>query len=172
MDGFELNKIVAAFLIALLAAMLFSMIGDSVVAPVKRLSKNVLVIPVSDDSNKSEVTKKKVLTPITPLLAKANVENGEKIFKKCVQCHSIEKGKHGIGPSLWGVVGRAVAALGDYAYSSALKEKTSQKWDPETLNHFIHNPRSFARGTKMTFIGLENDQERADIIAYLQKTEN
>ena len=172
MDGFELNKIVAAFLIALLAAMVFSMIGDSIVAPMKRLTKNVLIVPVSEDSSKSESTKEKELAPITPLLAKANVENGERVFKKCVQCHSLEKSKHGIGPSLWGVIGRTIAALGDYAYSSALKEKSAHQWDAETINQFIYKPRTFASGTKMTFIGIDSDQERADVIAYLQKSGN
>lgn len=169
MNGFELNKIVAAVLLALLAAMIFGMIGDSVVSPVKRLPKNVLVIPVNEESTHASEKKEKELAPITPLLVYANSDNGEKVFKKCMQCHATEKNKHGIGPSLWGVVGRAIAALGDYAYSSALKEKSASKWDPELLNKFLYKPREFARGTKMSFIGLDNDQERADVIAYLQK---
>ena len=87
-----------------------------------------------------------------------------------MQCHVIEKDKpHGIGPSLWGIVGRAIASLGDYGYSSAMKEKAPAVWDVEALNQFIHNPRKFAKGTKMTFMGIETDQERADLIAYLQK---
>lgn len=168
-DGFEINKIMASILIALLAAKVFDVIGDNVVKPEKRLLKNSYLITVTE-STSTQVKAEKELAPITPLLEKANVENGEKAFKKCMQCHVIEKDKpHGIGPNLFGVVGRAIASLGDYAYSSAMKEKAAIIWDVEKINHFIYNPRKFVKGTKMTFLGIESDQERADIIAYLKK---
>ena len=171
MDSFELNKILAAILVALLAAKVFCMVGDTLVNPITKLSKNVMIIAVPEsDVGASHAPKEKELMPITPLLATANVANGEKSFKKCMQCHVIEKDRpHGIGPSLFGIVGRAIASMGDYTYSSAMKEKEPGVWDVETLNHFIHNPRKFVKGTKMTFLGLETDQERADVIAYLQK---
>jgi cytochrome c len=171
-NNFELNKILGAVLVALLAAKVFDITGSSLVAPVVKLKKDVLIVAIPDGgAGAGHAAKEKELSPITPLLATANITNGEKSFKKCIQCHVIEKDKpHGIGPSLWGIVGRAIASLGDYAYSSALKEKASAVWDVEALNRFIHNPRKFAKGTKMTFMGIENDQERADIIAYLQKS--
>jgi cytochrome c len=161
----------AAIIVALLAAKVFDIIGDNLVAPVTRLAKNVLVVAIPEngaDTNHTE--KEKVLAPIAPLLVAANVENGEKIFKKCLQCHVKEKGQAStIGPNLWGVVGRAIASAADYSYSSALKEKAASVWDVETINKFIYNPRKFANGTKMTFIGIEEDKDRADVIAYLQK---
>lgn len=171
MNNFELNKILGAILVALLAAKVFDITGNSLVAPVVKLNKDVLVVAVSEGSAGSvHAEKEKELQPITPLLATASVVNGEKSFKKCMQCHVIEKDKpHGVGPSLWGVVGRAIASLGDYAYSSSMKEKAPASWDVEALNKFIHNPRKFVKGTKMTFMGIESDQERADLIAYLQK---
>lgn len=169
MNNFELNKILGAILVALLAAKVFDIAGNNLVAPVVKLKKDVLVVAVSE-GNASSVHVEKELQPITPLLASANIVNGEKSFKKCIQCHVIEKDKpHGVGPSLWGVVGRAIASLSDYAYSSSLKEKAPAVWDVESLNKFIHNPRKFVKGTKMTFMGIETDQERADLIAYLQK---
>lgn len=161
----------AAVLVALLAMKVFDIAGSALVNPVTKLSKNVLVVAVTEGSGGAEhEIKEKELSLIAPLLATANAENGEKTFKKCMQCHVIEKDKaHGIGPNLWGVVGRAIASTVDYAYSSAMKEKAPAVWDVESLNHFIHNPRKFAKGTKMTFMGIETDQERADLIAYLQK---
>ena len=172
MDNFEWNKIAAAILVALLAAKVFDIVGNNLVFPVIRLTKDVLVVNIPESGvGAGHAAKEKELVPITPLLATASIANGEKAFKKCMQCHVIEKDKpHGIGPSLWGVVGRTIASLGDYAYSSAMKEKAPAVWDVEALNHFIYNPRKFVKGTKMTFLGIESDQERADIIAYLQKT--
>ncbi len=171
MNNFELNKILAAVLVALLAAKVFDIAGSSLVAPVVKLKKDVLVVAIPEGgAGAGHAATEKELAPITPLLATANIANGEKSFKKCMQCHVIEKNKpHGIGPSLWGIVGRAIASLSDYAYSSAMKEKAPAIWDVEALNHFIHNPRKFVKGTKMTFMGIETDQERADLIAYLQK---
>ncbi|MDP3371888.1 MAG: cytochrome c family protein [Candidatus Paracaedibacteraceae bacterium] len=167
-DGFEVNKIMASILVALLAAKTFDIIGDNLVAPVKRLTKNAYFIAVTEGNTQTHVEKE--ILSIKPLLAKANIENGEKVFKKCIQCHVIEKGKpHGIGPSLLGVVGRTIASITDYSYSSAMKEKSNGTWDVETLNYFLNNPRKFVKGTKMTFLGLDSDQERADVIAYLQK---
>lgn len=169
MNNFELNKILGAILVALLAAKVFDIAGNNLVAPVVKLKKDVLVVAVSE-GNAGSVHVEKELQPITPLLASANIVNGEKSFKKCIQCHVIEKDKpHGVGPSLWGVVGRAIASFSDYAYSSSLKEKAPAVWDVESLNKFIHNPRKFVKGTKMTFMGIETDQERADLIAFLQK---
>lgn len=170
MNNFELNKILAAVLVALLAAKVFDIAGNSLVAPVVKLKKDVLVVAIPEGGSSEHSVKEKALAAITPLLATANIANGEKSFKKCIQCHAIEKDKpHGIGPSLWGIVGRAIGSLSNYAYSSAMKEKASAIWDVEALNQFIHNPRKFVKGTKMTFMGIETDEERADLIAYLQK---
>jgi len=171
-DSFELNKIMAAVLVSLLAMKIFDIAGSALVNPVTKLAKNIFVVAVTEGSGGAEHgIKEKELARITPLLETANIANGEKAFKKCMQCHVIKKDlAHGIGPNLWGVVGRAIASTVDYAYSGAMKEKAVNLWDVEALNHFIYNPRKFVKGTKMTFIGIETDQERADLIAYLQKS--
>ncbi len=101
-------------LVALLAVKVVDIVGDNLVKPQKRLEKNSYIIAVAQDTHTTDKVEKP-LAPITPLLAKASAENGEKIFKKCMQCHVIEKDKpHGIGPSLFGVVGRVIATLTDY----------------------------------------------------------
>ncbi len=170
MDSFEWNKVIAAFLVAFIAAMVFGLVGDWAIDPKRVLEKNVLVVELKDvkpDTGSEE--KEKVLEPITPLLVKASIENGEKVFKKCAQCHNIAKGQpHTQGPNLFGLIGRQIASIADYAYSSAFKEKGHITWDVENINHFIYKPRAFVKGTKMSFAGIESDSDRADLIAYLQ----
>jgi len=105
--------------------------------------------------------------PIETYLAKADAAKGADVFKKCGACHTDQKGgPNGIGPQLWGVVGRGRATEAGFAYSDALKGKPGA-WDWDTLGQWLKSPKDFAPGTKMTFAGLSNPQDRADVIAYL-----
>ena len=106
--------------------------------------------------------------PITSLLGTADAAKGAEVFKKCAACHTIAQGAaNGIGPNLYATVGEAIATgKGGYAFSDALKAKGG-KWDFDSLNAWLTNPRTFASGTKMTFAGLSNAQDRANVIVYL-----
>ena len=100
--------------------------------------------------------------------AAGDAQAGEAVFKKnCMVCHTTEVGKNKIGPSLHGVVGRKSASLTDYQYSDAMK-KADKTWDPATLDTYLTNPRGLVPGTKMIFIGLKNEQDRQNVIAYLE----
>jgi cytochrome c len=94
---------------------------------------------------------------------------GEAVFAKCKACHTIDQGgANGIGPNLFGVHGEAVAGdRGGYAFSDALKGKGGT-WDDATLDAWLAGPAKFAQGTKMTFAGISDPQQRADVIAYLK----
>ena len=100
------------------------------------------------------------------LFAAADPAKGEKVFGKCKACHKVD-GTDGTGPHLNGVVGRAVASIGGFGYSDALKG-LGGNWEPERINDFITNPKGYAAGTKMTFAGLPKGEDRANLIAYLQ----
>ena len=170
MDSFELNKIVAAILIALLTIKGASLISDHLIHP-KMLTENAFKIAgvQSTTSSTGTQTEKKGPAPIDPLLAKANAENGAIIFKKCTSCHTAEKGgPNKIGPDLYNVVNAEKGKHPGFTYSQAM-EKKGGTWTYEDLNHFIYDPRTFIPGTKMSFAGLKNDQERADVIAYLRQ---
>jgi len=106
--------------------------------------------------------------PIEARLAKADPAKGAASFAKCKSCHTdAQGGPNGIGPNLFGVVGEAVAApRGGFAYSDDLK-KVGGKWDWATLDHWLKSPKAMAAGTKMTFAGISDGQERANVIAYL-----
>ncbi|MDF0546462.1 cytochrome c family protein [Sphingobium sp. H39-3-25] len=105
---------------------------------------------------------------LNTLLASADVAAGEKVFAKCAACHTIAAGAaNGIGPNLHEVVGDAVATgRGGFAFSDALKSKGG-KWTFDALNSWLTSPREYAPGTKMTFAGLGNPVDRANLIAYL-----
>ncbi len=109
-----------------------------------------------------------VAEPIANRLAKADVAKGEATFAKCKACHTIAQGgANGIGPNLWGVVGEAQAAgRGGYAFSDALKAKGG-KWDFASLDEWLTSPAKYATGTKMSFAGIGDAQQRADVILYL-----
>lgn len=101
-------------------------------------------------------------------LAKGDPAKGEAAFKKCQSCHTVTQGgANGIGPNLFGIVGEGIASgRGGFAFSDDLKNHGG-KWDWATLDSWLKNPKAFAAGTKMTFAGLADQQERANVIAYL-----
>lgn len=94
---------------------------------------------------------------------------GEKDFLVCRACHQIGPGaKIGVGPVLNGVVGRTAGTYPGYAYSSANKD-SGIVWTPEELDKYLANPQKVVPHTKMIFPGLKDDQQRKDVIAYLEQ---
>jgi cytochrome c len=106
--------------------------------------------------------------PLPVLLASAKVDAGAVQAKKCASCHSFEQGAaKKIGPNLHGVVGRPVGSTEGFEYSPQLKA-FGGTWDYEKLSCFIQDPKGCVAGTKMAFVGIKKDTDRADIIAYLR----
>lgn len=101
------------------------------------------------------------------LMAVADAGAGERAFKQCQACHRIDPGVNAVGPSMHAVVGRAVGSIADFRYSGAL-DGTSEIWSVEALFAFLENPRGYAPGTSMSFTGIRDAAERANLIAYLQ----
>jgi cytochrome c len=106
--------------------------------------------------------------PIEARLAKADPAKGQATFAKCTSCHTINQGgANGIGPNLYGIVGDHVAeGRGGFAFSDALKSKGGA-WTFANLDAWLTSPKAYAPGTKMTFAGLGNGQDRANLIAWL-----
>ena len=111
-----------------------------------------------------------VLAALTVLPVTARAEGdaaaGKTVFSQCAICHSNKKGVNKIGPSLFEVVGRPSHSEPGFTYSDAMKSY-DVTWDPQTLDHYLVDPRKVVPGTKMIFLGIKDDAKRADLIAYL-----
>ena len=99
--------------------------------------------------------------------AAADPARGERLWRKCASCHTLEaNGRNRAGPRLHGVFGRAAGSVPDYRYSEALK-KSGIVWTAETLDAYIKDSEGFVPGTKM-YGGLTQDADRADLLAFLK----
>lgn len=106
----------------------------------------------------------------TAAMAAGDAAKGKKVFAKCRACHKTKEGKHGVGPSLHGVVGRQIASADGYKkYSDAMKSFGDGKvWSEELLDTYLENPKGVVPKTRMSFRGLKKPQQRADVIAFLK----
>tara|TARA_Y100000816_G_scaffold286585_1_gene267952 strand:+ start:61 stop:600 length:540 start_codon:yes stop_codon:yes gene_type:complete len=170
MDSFEINKIVAAVLMVALLIIGIGKVSDLVFHVEKPKTPGYAVDVeqvVSNTSSTVEAVEEKV--DIASIMAMGDIASGEKIFKKCAACHSIVKdGKNKIGPALYNVVGRKVAAVSDYKYSKALTGY-EKNWTFEELNGYLLKPATWIKGTKMAFAGLRKEKDRASVIKYLNQ---
>lgn len=105
--------------------------------------------------------------PIAFFLASADASKGEQVFKKCAACHTANQGgANGLGPNLFGTMGKPVAHVAGFAYSDALKGHGGN-WDWDAMSQWLKSPKAFAPGTKMTFAGLSKPEDRANLMAWL-----
>ncbi len=171
MSSSYLNMAAGAFLGTCFVAMTLSIVSGSIYYSPNPEKEGFVIKAEKTAASGESKSAKPEIPPIAPLLQKADVKKGAQIFKKCEACHNGDKGgPNKIGPNLWGVVGRPIASHPGFSYSSALKkfsEDGKKNWDYQLLNHFIHGPREYVSGTAMTFPGVKDNQDRADVIAYL-----
>lgn len=103
------------------------------------------------------------------LIAAANPDKGQVLFLQCRACHSLEAGgPNKVGPNLHGVFGRKAGLAPGYAYSEALTQ-SDVVWSAETLNQWLARPSDFLPGNRMVFVGIRTPEDRANVIAYLQR---
>jgi cytochrome c len=169
MSGFELNKIAGSILLASLIAMVSATVVNILYKPNLHPKQRGYEIAVSNDQNTSNAPPAPETPLDIPALMKiANADVGEVIVKKCVACHSLDKGgPNKVGPHLWNVIGRAKGSVEGYNYSAAMTAKGG-KWDYEDLFHMLHKPSQFLPGTKMSFAGISKPEDVANVIEYLR----
>ena len=171
MDSFEINKIVAAILLVALLVIGLGKLSDAIFF-VKKPEKPGYVVEIEQEAitttTSETVAEEKV--NISALMSLGTVAEGEKIFKKCAACHSINKGgKNNIGPALYNVVGRKIGGMDNYKYSKALAAY-GKEWNFEELNGFLIKPAKWIKGTKMAYAGLRKEKDRASVIKYLNES--
>ena len=162
----ELNKSAAAVLTAGVVAMTAGFVANLLVHP-HELEENVYVIEGTGGGQQA-APEEEVLASVIPLLGEADPASGETLFRACQACHTVEQGgPNKVGPNLWNVVGADIATHEGFSYSDALTGLEGE-WTYENLNAFLADPRGYAPGTKMTYGGMNDVEDRADIIAYLR----
>jgi cytochrome c len=168
MDSMEVNKAVAAVLVAGIAFFVTGLLGDNFIFDTPP-AKPPIDIPIPKTTPGGGEQGPAALPPIAPLLASADVQKGKQFVDQvCAACHSFNKGgKPIVGPNLYGIVGSPHDHEAGFDYSSALQKYKGQPWTYEALNKWLDDPQTYAPGTRMTFTGIKNNQTRADVIDYL-----
>lgn len=166
MSNFEFNKIFAGILLAGITVWFSAFVVDHLIHP-EALEKDAITIEGGEVAAAGPVAVAGP-EPILALLASADIAKGEKLSKACAACHSFDKGgANKVGPNLWNVVGAPKASKDGFAYSSALTAHGGD-WSYDELNEFLYKPKKFISGTKMNYIGLKKESQRADIVAWLR----
>ena len=168
MDSFEINKIIAAILVTVLLILGIGKISD-VIFHVEKPGVAGYKVEVELNEATASETSTESQVNISALLALGSAEDGEKVFKKCAACHSINAdGGNKIGPKLWNVMFRPVGSVANYKYSKALSAY-DKEWNWEEMNGFLIKPSKWIKGNKMGFAGLKKEKDRASIILFLNK---
>jgi cytochrome c len=166
MNSFEINKILGAVLGTCLFLLAMHIASGAIFTPPVP-AKPGYEIAVKEEQPGQAKTPAAPAEPIENLLAAASVDHGAQVAKQCLICHNLQEGQGPkVGPDLYGVVGRQIASVAGFNYTAALKGLTGT-WTFDELNKWLTDPRGLVPGTAMTFAGISNEKQRADLIAYL-----
>ncbi len=112
-----------------------------------------------------------LLCPLAALAQEGDATAGATVFKKCAVCHIVDSDTNKVGPSLNHVLGRTAGTHANFSYSTAMVDagKGGLVWDETTLRDYLHNPKAKVKGTKMAFVGLKDDTDISNLLAYLKQ---
>ncbi len=142
----------------------FRLVFDEVTGAAAAPASASAVAAVITDSGALETAPAATATDTAALTG--DVEAGAKVFRKCGACHVADEEKNRVGPHLVGIIGRQAATIEDYKYSNAF-QKLDYEWTPERLTEYLRDPKGYVKGTKMSFGGLKDDEDIANVLAYL-----
>ncbi|MEM9341722.1 MAG: c-type cytochrome [Pseudomonadota bacterium] len=163
LDTMTWTKAAGGFLLAFLVLMLGGWLAESIYH-VGADSEAAYVVEVEEDAPVEDDTP---AVPFAEVFAAADAGKGERLWRQCSACHRLEDGANGTGPHLYAVVGRDIGSIPGFGYSEILTTLEGD-WTPEALSGFLEDPRGYASGTKMSYAGMDDVEDRANLIAYLQ----
>ena len=167
-----MNKIIASITLAVILILGINKITDIIFyveKPEKSAYQDAGLATVSTSTETTSASSSTESVDFMTLLVSASIADGEKVFKKCVACHSIAKGEgNKIGPGLWNVLGRQAGSVSNYKYSKAMAAY-GKPWSFEEMNSFLTKPKDWIKGTKMSFVGLKSEKDRAAVILYMNE---
>ena len=167
-----MNKIIVSIVLAIILILGINKITDTIYY-VEKPKKPAYQVEIENSIVKTTNSEENSLinedNNIIALFASTSSTEGAKIFKKCAACHSIAQGgANKIGPALWGVLGRKAGSVSEYKYSKAMLAH-GNTWSFDEMNNFLVKPKDWVKGTKMSFAGLKNANERAAVILYMNE---
>jgi cytochrome c len=163
----ETNKVVAAVLTAGVIFVGASVLSDLLYHPTE-LAEPAYPVVTEEATDVAEAEAEPDVEPLPVRLASASAADGEGAFRACAACHNVEEGgAHMVGPNLWDIVAADIAAKDGFGYSDALAGKDGE-WTWAKMDAWLENPSEWAPGTSMSYAGIKDPQDRADMIAYLR----
>lgn len=170
MDSYEFNKIAGWVLSAFLFMFGMNEMGE-IFGGTHTPAKAGYTLPAPKGGGVGPAAKEEPFqfAKIAELLPKASADSGKEVFKACTQCHTPEKGgPNKLGPNLYGVMGRDVGKHSSFTnYSPAMTGKGG-KWDWASIATYIYDPRGAIPGNRMAFVGVKDEKDLADVLAYLR----
>lgn len=191
MDSFEFNKIAGAVLFAVLVVFGLGLLSDFIFEGREAEAPGYIIEVADAPADKAPMATPEVTgqapgpepamaapgtsataaSPVLAMIGDMAVDDGKKVAKKCIACHSFDEGgKNKVGPPLWGILNRMAGTGEGFRYSDAMKSfgENGGVWDYAALDGFLVDPKGKVPKTKMSFAGLKKEKDRAAILAYLR----
>ena len=168
MNSFKVNMYVGTLIGALLVFLLLGFFSEMIFVGRGGEEHEALAFAIEIEAEEADTEEAAV--DVAALIAAADVARGEKLFGKCKACHKIEDGAKSVGPHLWGIVGRPVGAVAGFKYSDGMASHGGD-WSLDNLLGFLEAPKTWSPGTKMTFKGLPDIEDRINVIVYLNEAD-
>ena len=168
MNSQKVNMYVGTIIGSLLFFLLLGFFSELIFVGSGAEEHEVLAFAIEIEEEAGEVEEAAV--DFAALVAAADPAKGQKLFGKCKACHKLTDGANGVGPFLWGVVGRPIGGAAGFKYSDGMANHGGD-WSLDNLLGFLEAPKTWSPGTKMAFRGLPKIEDRIDVIVYLNQAD-